>query len=115
MVRASQYSAVKVGNHCVASAQFLRRTLYPPTGAWPWRPRARPSLVNDDHWHGLASVTMNANSTGLVIGENAAVIIAEGLLSKRCRRWTDHDISAKRRDRKLRTRTHTEGFENTQR
>ena len=63
--------------------------------------------------HGLASVTINANSTGLVIGENAAVIIAEGLLSKSCRRWTDHDTRAKRRDKEL--RTHTEGLENTQR
>ena len=37
---------------------------------------ARPSLVNDDH--GLGSVTMNANSTWMAIGEKAAVMIAEG-------------------------------------
>src|SRR5713101_3750339 len=39
---------------------------------------ARPSFVNDDHGLPVVSVTMNANSTGLVIGEKAAVMIAEG-------------------------------------
>ena len=37
---------------------------------------ARASLVNDDH--GLVSITMNANSTWMVIREKAAVMIAEG-------------------------------------
>jgi hypothetical protein len=39
---------------------------------------ARPSFVNDDHDLPVVSVTINANSTGLVIGEKAAVMIAEG-------------------------------------
>ena len=37
MVRASQYSVVKVGKRCVAPAQSLRRTSYPPAGVLLWR------------------------------------------------------------------------------
>jgi hypothetical protein len=38
---------------------------------------ARPSFVSDDHGLPVVSVTMSANSTGLVIGEKAAVMIGK--------------------------------------
>jgi hypothetical protein len=63
---------------------------------------ARPSSVNDDHGLPVVSVTMNANSTGLVIGEKAAVMIADS--RDDCRGVWEKKLG-----------THTEGFENTQR
>ena len=67
---------MKVGKYLRGFRPVLTPNFVPTSRHLALTSSARPSLVNDDH--GLVSVTMNANSTWMVIGEKAAVMIAEG-------------------------------------